>query len=482
MKHLLLLPLHVSWRLTVFFLCFIIGVVLARYFNLGSITFFITISVLLLLTGLLVPYWWTVLFLALAGLVLGSLRGAATLADQAAFTPLFGSMVTILGTVADDIDITEDGKRQLRIQVKQVNGKNATGLIWLQLKTAVLPRRNDVVKVRGVLSQGFGNFVATLNGGQLVSVLRPTPGDVPLTVRDWFATKIRQSLKEPQASLGIGYLVGQKSALPGQLYTALQVAGLTHIVVASGYNLTILVRFARRVFAKLSKFSSTLGALLMIISFVAITGLSPSMTRAGLVSLLSLAAWYYGRTFHPIILLIFVAFITVAWRPSYAWGDVGWLLSFCSFLGVIVVAPLLHKYFFGDTPPGAIRQILGETVAAQLVTLPLILLTFGQLSTVSLVANLLILPFIPLAMLLTFIGGLAAIFTPSIATILGEPANWLLGYMINVATVLSEWQWAQIEVGITPVATFICFFIMACFTLILVRRTKYDLRSSNIIV
>ena len=482
MKRFFLRPLHVSWRIAIFCGCFIIGVVLARIFRFENSLIFIIIGIILIFGGLAIPYWWSVLFLIAAGTIFGILRGGMLMAPLADFQKNFESQVIIKGNITDDADTSKDGKKRLKIDVHELNHKPVKGLVWVELAAPAEVRRSDIVEIKGILQEGFGNFSGMIKKAIVINAFRPTPGDIPLTVRDWFASKIRISVKEPQASLGIGYLVGQKSALPNDLYTALQISGLTHIVVASGYNLTILVRFARRAFAKVSKFTSTVSALTMIISFVAITGLSPSMSRAGLVSILSLLAWYYGRKFHPIILIVFVAYITVLWNPAYAWGDIGWLLSFASFLGVIILAPLLHKYFFGEKEPGTIRQILGETISAQLITLPIILLSFGQLSTVSLLANVLILPFIPLAMLLTFFGGISAIFIPAFAPLIGIPANLLLGYMIKVAMTLSDWEWAQVEMPLTVAGSVIFIAILMLLILFLSRRTKYNLRETNIIV
>ena len=106
------------------------------------------------------------------------------------------------------------------------------------------------------------------------------------------------------------------------------------------------------------------------------------------MAFLSLLAWYYGRSFHPVILLFFVAALSLLINPSYGWNDLGWALSFLSFAGVMILAPLLQAYFFGDKKPGTVRQILGETFSAQLVTAPLLIMTFGQISVVGL-------PFVP---------------------------------------------------------------------------------------
>lgn len=475
-------PIHVSWRITVFCIFFVIGVIIARFWSFENGYLFIILGGALFLVGITLPFRWVFIVMAISGVVLGVVRGSYLMAPLVYFQENFNSYVEIVGVVADDPELSKDGRMRFKIDTKKLNTQSVQGLVWVELAKTVNTRRGDELTITGVLQEGFGNFSAMIKKGIVKSAVRPTPGDIPLTVRDWFASKIRLSITEPQASLGIGYLVGQKSALPGDLYTAMQIAGLTHVIVASGYNLTILVRFARRLFQKVSKFTSTAVAIMMITSFVAVTGISPSMSRAGLVALLSLMAWYYGRKFHPVVLIIFVAAVTVAWNPSYVWGDIGWMLSFSSFVGVIILAPLLHRYLFGDKEPGAIRQVLGETFSAQLITLPVILLAFGKLSTVSLVANLLILPFIPLAMLLTFIGGLSAIFMPSVAPIVGLPANWLLGYMIEVAMRLAEPDWAQIDLVLSVSGVLAVVTGLSLLIIYLSRRTAYDLRESNIIV
>ena len=181
----------------------------------------------------------------------------------------------------------------------------------------------------------------------------------------------------------------------------------------------------------------------MITLFMAITGLSPSMTRAGLVSSISLMAWYYGHRLHPFILLPFAAAITTLLNPSYVWGDLGWQLSFAAFAGVMIIAPLLQRYFFGEKEPGVFRQILGETIAAHLVTIPIIALSFGTISHVAIIANVLVVPLVPLAMLLTFICGVWAIIGLGLSFVIALPTTWLLGYMIQVATFVSELSWAQ---------------------------------------
>jgi competence protein ComEC len=380
-------------------------------------------------------------------MIIGIGYGNAHVVSREAYVSFVGSLVTMKGRVKED-PTRSQGSVSLQLDMVHIGDVPLPGTVLVSLRSSVAIMRGDIVLVKGVIGEPFGSFPASMAATALVSATRPVPGDIGRVVRDWFADHVRQVVPGPGASLGIGFLTGQKSALPEDLAEALRIAGLTHIVVASGYNLTILVQMSRKVFLKVSKFLSAVTSGLMITLFMAITGLSPSMTRAGLVSGLSLLAWYYGRSFHPFVLLPFAAAVTVALQPSFVWGDLGWQLSFVAFAGVMIVAPLLQAYFFGVKEPGIFRQILGETIAAHIVTLPVIALSFGTVSNVAIIANILVVPLVPLAMLLTFACGVWSIAHLPFEWLIGAPTSWLLDYMISVARFVSEIPWAQSEVAL----------------------------------
>ncbi|MCA9334885.1 ComEC/Rec2 family competence protein [Candidatus Saccharibacteria bacterium] len=420
-------------------------------------------------------------FMILAGVLIGLWRGSVLQSQLAGYEALFGETVSMQGTVVDDVDTGRRGELYMRLDQLVVNNSPMAGRMWVSARTNASIKRGDYVGVRGVVSEGFGSFGAVIYRAELEKWQRPEPGDVARQVRDWFADKIRLGISEPQASLGLGYLLGQKRALPEDLQEALVVTGLTHVVVASGYNLTILVRLARRMFEKVSKYLAALSSSVMVLAFVAVTGASPSMSRAGLVAGLSLAAWYYGRKFHPLVLLPFAAAITVMINPAFGWNDLGWQLSFAAFAGVMILAPLLQRYFFGEREPSTIRQIIGETLSAHIVTLPILILAFGQIGNVAILCNVLILPFVPLAMLLTFITGIGAIVVPDIATILGMPAQALLVYMTETVQYFAALPWAQTNVQVGLWVAGIAYGVIVALCIYMARATRYDLKESNIV-
>jgi len=439
---------------------------------------------------------WSLLFIALknrriamvavvliSGVLIGLARGSMLQSELREYAAFYKEAVVVRGVVSEDVALTSGGEQRLQLQHVVINNQQLPGKVWVSTHSQLDIKRGDIVQFQGMLNEGFGNLPAAMYRAKLVHIERPKYSDMGRQVRDWFAGVIRKVIPEPEASLGIGYLVGQRSVLPEKLDDQLRVLGLTHVVVASGYNLTILVRFTRRSFMRFSKYLAFLTALLMVGGFALMTGFSPSMSRAALVTVLSLVAWYFGRTIQPLVLLAVVSAVTAYINPTFVWGDIGWYLSMFSFAGIMILAPLARHYFFGkDATPSLIPSIVLETMSAQLATLPLIAYIFGQYSPYALLANVLVLPLIPFAMLATFIAGVVAAFSPALGEIVQWPATIVLQYMITVVDIVSGLPGAAYEFTVGLEFLIGGYVVLVAICLILWRKTKHNFGKDNLVL
>ncbi|MDR2063412.1 MAG: ComEC/Rec2 family competence protein [Candidatus Nomurabacteria bacterium] len=394
----------------------------------------------------IIYFWSSALIVALAVVIL-ALRFDATNRDQAYVAQFVGKNVEVSGTVFDDPDTAVDGLTKLRLNNLYFgNDRNVKANLYVTISGSEDVRRSDQVTISGKLSGNFGSFAGSIYRGSVIKIERPVPGDLALEARDAFGNLIKEKIEEPKSSLALGYLLGARRALPSDIVEVLKIVGLTHIVVASGYNLTILVRFTRRIFGKVSHFASFFFALVLVFGFIAITGASPSMVRAGIVSVLSLTAWYLGRNFHPVRLLFITAVATLLLNPTYI-NDLGWQLSFAAFAGVMIFSPVITKYFYGDKKPNFLAQVLLETLSATLLTLPILLFNFGFFSLVALPANILILPTIPLVMATVFLtGGFS--FLAILSQFFAFISSIILQYHLAVMDFFGRQTWAIVEANI----------------------------------
>ena len=263
-------------------------------------------------------------------------------------------------------------------------------------------------------------------------------------VQKWFAGRIEGLLPEREAALGTSYLLGMKEGLPKDLNEQLRVVGLTHIVVASGAHLSILVEVARRIFGKASRFAGLLFSMVFVVFFMAMVGWTPSIMRAGVMAILTLAAWYVGRRIVAWRLILMVAALTLMMNPMFV-TSLGWLLSFASYAGIMMLGPGFCRFFYGERKPGLIGSTVLTTVAATMMTLPIILYYFGQVSLISVVANLLILPTLPLAMGLVFFTGVFA-GLPGVEVTVAWCARVVLDFHMMVVGWLGEMKVFLVEI------------------------------------
>lgn len=378
------------------------------------------------------------------GVIFGLWRGGQLQSDLKFYQLYQSRQVSVAGTVIDDTSYDESGQLEFQIENIELAGNKLPGRLRIRGFTgALVIRRGDKVSVEGKLYPGFGSRQGSISYGTIKLVQRNSSWTESLR-RDFFSG-VYTALPEPQASLGLGFLVGTRTLLPEVLIDALRRVGLTHIVAVSGYNLTILVRFARRFGMLFSKWLAAILAITLVSGFIAIAGNSPSIARAAVVTAMSVGAWYYGRRVSPVMLLLGSSAVTAMINPLFLWSDLGWWLSFLAFFGILIIAPLVKKRIFGERKLHWMAMILIETTSAQLMTLPLIMAAFGEFSVISLLANMIILPLVPLAMLLVFISGLAGMFIPAFAAWLAWPATVVMTFVTEVVSVLARPNWAFIK-------------------------------------
>ena len=236
-----------------------------------------------------------------------------------------------------------------------------------------------------------------------------------------------------------------KSSLTSRWQDIIRDAGLTHIIAVSGYNLTILVRFSKRLLKKQSRYQILTASGLLVTTFVLITGMSPSILRASIVVALLQLSWFYGRKIHPLVLLSLSAALSVLIDPFQLWRSVGWYLSFAAFFGVIIMAPLMVPK---KREKSIFALLIAESTSAGLMTLPIIAAVFGRVSVVGILANVLVTPLVPLAMLLSFIAGLAGWLLPALSGWFALPARFLLTYMLDIANLVSRMPGARLSFNV----------------------------------
>lgn len=377
--------------------------------------------------------------LCVAALVIGVWRGGVFYAQLQPYRQLAYQKVVVEVTAQEDAVYATNGQLAFAAgSVQFVSPKHVVAKGQMKVKGfgELSVYRNDRLWVSGKLYPTRGGSQASISYAEIKRI----GGNQTLIdeFRRRFSAGIQTALPEPLASFGLGLLVGQRNTLPDDITQSLKMVGLTHIIAVSGYNLTILLNAARRLMGKRSKLLTAAVAVALMVMFLLLTGASPSIVRAAVVSALGLAAWYVGREPRAMVLILLTAALTTAYNPVYIWSDIGWYLSFLAFFGILMLAPLLLKRLWPNRTPPIIGQIAVETISAEIMTIPLVMFIFGQVSLIGLVANVLVVSFIPIAMLLCAVAGLVGMMWPLLVGWVAWPARLLLTYLLDTAGLLSH--------------------------------------------
>lgn len=261
---------------------------------------------------------------------------------------------------------------------------------------------------------------------------------------------LNELIPEPQAGLAAGITVGAKRALGSELMEAFRNTGLIHIVVLSGFNVTIIIIFLLRAFAWLPRWAGYSLATLAVVLFAILTGADAPVVRASAMGLLGVAALTLGRTYTITRALMLVALAMVVWNPQILLHDIAFQLSVVATLGLIFFAPSITEYLelrvFKSPKLHWLAEIVGVTVAAQLAVLPLLIWYMGEVSVVAVVVNVLALPVIPVAMLFTFITGCIGMVAGSIAIPFAYMTYVLLAYIVMLVEVFNALPMTTVQI------------------------------------
>jgi len=305
-----------------------------------------------------------------------------------------------------------------------------------------------------LLAKGQGNFA-------LSEILK---------LKSFFIARLNYVLPEPQSSFLAGLLIGAKRAIPGDLQTAFSKTGTTHVVAVSGYNVTIIAVFLMLIFQNLGlgrkkSFWLIIG---FLIFFAIMTGLQSSCIRAAIMGGVVLLANYLGRLSKIRNVLVLTAVIMIALNPKILVFDLGFQLSFLATLGLVYLNPILLQILkiknlkLSARGGKIVKLIFGDflltTLSAIIMTQPIILYNYGKISLIAPVANILILPFVPLAMLLGFLTGILAMVWTGLGWVAGWSVWLVLTYIIWILEHLAKLNWAYFELPKISVWVMLIFY------------------------
>lgn len=413
---------------------------------------------------------WLIISLSLAAVALGIIRASDLqhhwLRERAEFmTFVFRRPESVSGIISG----REGGPHMTRYTLENVQGTRATwSLLYTGNKTF---HSGDRVTVRGMhfdtapeaepflkREHSAGTLLFPKSIGIIHSVctrlwqgadcIRYELNEMLARTAESFEASMHRVLPEPASSLAIGILTGSRSSLSQDIKDDFKRTGLSHIVAVSGYNISVIVLAVSTLlgYVALSRTVSFWISVVLLILFTVLTGATASVVRAAFMGVLVIVAQKESRLYSARTAIAFAGAAMLFQNPFLLRYDVGFLLSFLATGGLLILFPLLEERTHTWPKLMGLKDIILQSLSAQLFVLPVLIIALGSISLIFLLANAAVLIVIPPTMLFAFLGGVVGLVGTALGRVVAFPAYALLRYELGSTYLLARVPHASVAI------------------------------------
>lgn len=294
-------------------------------------------------------------------------------------------------------------------------------------------------------------------------------------VRNKIQEKANELLEEKQASLLVALLIGNKDTLEEEVQEAFRTSNLSHMLAVSGAHVSYVILAISFVIAN-GKVSKKIGKIITIALlgfFVLLTGQTPSVTRACIMSAYFIIASLCHKRV-SIFSSISISFLIILLLNPYSILEVGMQLSYGGTIGIITLYGIISKKW-ENKKTGKIGkkivQMVALTLSANLILIPITLYHFHTLSLTFLISNLLASPIMGILVILGFGTIFSSFLYGPIGKLLAYPLSILLQLFLQIATITSKLPFSKINMPIPPLLLILLYYFLL-FLFLLYQREK----------
>lgn len=388
--------------------------------------------------------------------------------------------IKITGVVSDEVDERENTVHYF-VKTETINGENLKENLLVIAELYPEFKYGDRVLIEGIIklpesfeteSGRIFDYASYLSKDRIYSMMIYPEIELidsgnGFFLKRWlfslktsFLEKIKSIIPEPESSLAGGLIVGAKESLGEELLEDFRKTGLIHIVVLSGYNVTIIADALTKSLQFIAPTAAPVLGILSIFLFAIMVGAGATIVRASIMASLAVFARFTGRESQALRLLFIAGFIMVLHNPLILTSDLSFQLSFLATFGLITVSPILERYFLWVPEKYGFREIILATFSTQIFVLPLLMYSIGEISLIAPVTNILVLIFIPITMFLGFLTGTIFFISKTLALPFGFLSDLFLSYEIWVVETFSKVPFASVFVPEISLGVLILIYVI----------------------
>lgn len=284
--------------------------------------------------------------------------------------------------------------------------------------------------------------------------------NILLNVRKKGITYIENNFPPTSAAFVEALLFGEQNHINEQIMASYQSLGIIHILAISGSHVSLLVSmiFLIGIRIGITRERMFLFLFLLIPVYVLLAGASPSVIRAGLMTMIGIVVFWFPHYVNPLDALSIACMLMLFIQPYYVF-HAGFQLSF-----LVTGALLLSVNLILKSNGGYFKQIWLVTLIAQLIVFPLILYYFYEISLLSLIANLIFIPLFSFVILpMAIFSYLFHLFFPSLGEFFIVFLSFIIDSSNDLSLFLMKFQFLTLCFGKPPQFMMMIYYLIIIF-------------------
>ena len=461
---------------------YMLGIFMSPVIDINSSIFILFVSVLMLITGRIFLKKQTFYISLVLIMGLGNFQYHLYRDLQISkVSPYYQSERVVSGKVVS-IPKNEEGKQKFYINTQTIGRERVRTKIYITYSGKEEIKYGDKIKGNcyifipktyeneGVFNYLEHNFQKGVFAFGSIRNVTLTKRDLkfynPFDLGNFLAEKVSE-ISEKFFDGGVlavfkGLFIGDKSLMDSSLKEMFSKSGLSHIVAVSGSHVNAFLSVIMVMFFFLAPKGRVSRAIYIafVFVFVIMTGAEPSAVRSGIMCILMQLSYILKREVDNLTNLSFACAIMLLINPLSAF-DTGFLLSASATLGIIIFAiPLKEKLKFIKSP--ILGELIAVTLSAQFFTMPIIINNFNYINFLSIIANVLVVPLLPM-----FIFGAILLFAVSfiepVAKVIALFLEGIIYFILYVAKFTSQTKIFSAQVGdmdLVFIVSYILFIVL----------------------
>lgn len=392
---------------------YMIGIILGLYFKSIALFFVFIVCILFLNINKKVKRYFKVLvpkkavYILIFFVIFGFMH-ISTLNKKYTDVYKINGIVEVTGII-ENIEHKEYSNKYI-IRVKSLNGKSYTNakLILYTKKENVKLECFDFIKLRANYSEpedsrnynGFSyknylkqnNIYGIIEPIEKIQILEKNKVNIISNFTNNIKTTVMEeannNLSKDASAIFNGILLGEKSKISDEINTYFKDGNMAHILAVSGAHVSYIIITVNIILRKSTKNFYIIVTTIVLIFFMILTGLTPSVIRACIMSIIALIAKIVHKKSDIYTNLSLSAIIILLSNP-YTIFNIGFQLTYLGTLGIVLLSKKItfftegifikneHKYCkFKKT----IINLISISISVQILIAPIILINFNTVS------------------------------------------------------------------------------------------------------